>query len=407
MKIIIIGIGVGGLAAARYLLAAGHEVEIYEQAERLRTEGASLILWSNGTGILRDLGLEPEALGSRMDAMNTLSEDGHTLLKLNLNRLARRFGHPTVVVPRGDLLLELAKGLPASVLNYGKRCVAINEPLEGYSGPLVAEFADGTKAEGDIVIGADGHRSAVRRHLHGDTPATYTGLATWHGLTRLPVELPQETTGLVFHGKAGFATMFAAGNGQIQWVFVTPWAEGDTVPRGVRDERTGDLGVDAGTSAAGNLRERFGHLVSPVPELLEQLTDEEIGLFPHILHSVPDKIGQGRITLIGDALHAIPPTLAQGVNQTLEDAWCLNQVLAGSGRPAGFEELAGSDTKAIEQRLRLYESMRVKRLQRLHGMAKFSENRPTPSPVLRFTPWLVPHTSMTGWAVKTYSNFLA
>lgn len=401
MKVIIVGIGVGGLATARYLLAAGYEVEIYEQAEQLRTEGASLILWSNGTGILRDLGFEPEDMGSRMDAMNTLSEDGHTLLRLDLARLAQRFGHPTVVVPRGDLVSELAKGLPDGVLNYGKRCVAVHEPPKGDSSALIVEFADGTKAEGDIVIGADGHRSAVRRRLHGDTPATYTGFATWHGLTRLPVGLPGETTGLVFHGKAGFSTMFAAGDGQIQWVFVTPWAEGDTVPRGVRDERTGDRGVDEAVSATRNLRERFGHCVSPVPELLERLTDDEIGLFPHLLHEIPDEIGRGRVTLIGDALHAVPPTLAQGVNQTLEDAWCLNQVLGGSRRPAD------SDLPAVEQRLREFEAMRLKRLQRLHKMAKYSETRPTPPPALRFVPWLVPHTRMTGWAVKTYSNFLA
>jgi FAD-dependent urate hydroxylase len=400
MKFVIIGIGVGGLATARYLLDAGHEVEIYEQADRLRTEGASLILWSNGTGILRDLGVEPEAMGSRMDAMNTLSERGDTLLRLDLTRLERRFGHPTVVVPRGDLVQELAKGLPDGVLNYGKRCVGISEPPDGAAGPLIAEFDDGTKAEGDVVIGADGHRSAVRRYLHGETPAAYTGFATWHGLTRLPVGLPHETTGIVFHGKSGFSTMFSAGDGQIQWVFVTPWAEGDTVPRGVRDERTGDRGSGEGASATQNLRERFGGVVSPVPELLERLVDDEIGLFPHILHQVPDRPGRGRITLIGDALHAVPPTLAQGVNQTLEDAWCLNQVLTGSGT-------APSGVRAVESCLRSYEAMRVRKLQRLHGMAKFSERRPTPSPLLRFVPWLVPHTRMTGWTVKTYSNFLA
>jgi FAD-dependent urate hydroxylase len=395
MKIVIIGVGVGGLATARYLIAGGHEVEIYEQADQLRTEGASLILWSSGTGILRDLGLKPEEFGSRMDEMNTLSDNGRTLLKLNLTRLERRFGHPTVVVPRGRLLQELTVGLPDNILQYGKRCVGITEPPEGTSGPVIAEFADGTKAEGDVLIGADGYRSVVRRHLHGDTPATYTGYATWHGLTQMSGGLPKDTTGLVFHGKAGFSTMFSAGNGQLQWVFVTPWAEGEGVPRGVRDERTGERGSGTGASATQNLRERFGHLISPVPELLQKLTDDEVALFPHILHSVPDKIGRGNVTLIGDALHAVPPTLAQGVNQTLEDAWCLDRVLADV------------DAGTVAQRLRAYESMRVKKLQRLHGMAKLSENRPTPPAALRFAPWLVPYTRMTSWGIKTYSNFLA
>ena len=394
MKIVIVGTGVGGLAAAHYLVRAGHQVEVYEQADRLRTEGASLILWSNGTGILRDLGVDPEARGSRMDAMNTLSEDGRTLLRLKLTRLERRFGHPTVVVPRGDLVQELAALLPDGIVHYGKRCVAINEPPDGSFGPVVAEFADGSKAAGDMVIGADGHRSLVRRHLHGESPATYTGYATWHGLTRMESGLPEETTGLVFHGKAGFSTMFSAGDGQLQWVFVTPWTEGDRVPRGVRDERTGDRGNDTSASAVGNLRERFGHLASPVPEMLAKLTDDEIGLFPHILHRVPDQCGRGRVTLIGDALHAVPPTLAQGVNQTLEDAWCLQRAL---------NALDGGST---EQRLRAYESMRVKKLQRLHRMAQAVENRPAPPRTLRFAPWMVPYTRMTSWTVKTYSNFL-
>uniref|UniRef100_A0AAU2JXT9 FAD-dependent monooxygenase n=1 Tax=Streptomyces sp. NBC_00049 TaxID=2903617 RepID=A0AAU2JXT9_9ACTN len=395
MRTVIIGTGVGGLAVARYLLAAGHEVEVYEQAEQLRTEGASLILWPNGTGVLRDLGLEPESFGSRMDAMDTLSEDGHTLLKIELTKMEKRFGHPTVVVPRGRLVEELAAGLPEGVLRYGKRCVGITEPPEGSSGPVVAEFEDGTKAEADLLIGADGHRSVIRRHLHGETPASYTGYATWHGLTRVPVALPDDNRGLVFHGKAGFATIFAAGNGQVQWVFVTPWAEGDRVPRGVRDERTGEFGDFAEVSATRNLRERFGHLKSPVPELLAELTDDEIGVFPHILHRVPEVWGRGRVTLLGDAVHAVPPTLAQGVNQTLEDVWSLQRAL---GAP-------GDDT--TEQRLRAHESVRSKKLQRLHTIAKGAENRPAPPRVLRFTPGLVPYTAMTSWTVKTFSDFLS
>lgn len=394
MKIVIIGTGVGGLAAAHYLLEAGHEVEVYEQADLLRTEGASLILWPNGTGVLRDLGLEPESFGSRLNSMNTLSEDGHALLKLKLTRLEKRFGHPTVVVPRGALIERLAARLPEGVLRYGKRCVGITEPPEHSSGPVVVEFEDGSKAEGDLLIGADGYRSAVRRHLHGDTPATYTGYATWHGLVRLPIGLP-EGKGLVFHSKAGFSTIFAAGDGQFQWVFVTPWAEGDRVPRGVRDERTGDRGESSAVSATGNLRERFGHLISPVPELLAALKDEEIGLFPHILHNVPKQWGRGRTTLVGDAVHAMPPTLAMGVNQTLEDAWSLRQALTAR------------DGGSTEQRLRSYESLRGAKLQRLHGIARMSEERPSPPRALRFTPGLVPHTRMTSWAVKRFSDFLA
>jgi FAD-dependent urate hydroxylase len=394
MRAVVIGAGVGGLAAARYLLDAGHEVEVHEQAAALRAEGASLILWPDGTGILRDLGVEPEDFGNRMDAMDTLSEDGHTLLKIDLTRLARRFGHPTVVVPRGDLVQRLADGLPAGVIRYQKAAVSVTEPPEGSSGPVVVEFADGTKTEGDVLIGADGHRSLIRRHLIDDKPATYTGYATWHGLTELPIPLPDPSQGLVFHGPSGFATMFAAGGGILQWVFVTPFVDGQRVPQGVRDERTGEYG-DGTESGIRNLRERFGHLVSPVPELLEVLKDEEIGIFPHILHDIPDVWGRSRITLVGDAIHAVPPTLAQGVNQTLEDVWALQHELLAPG------------DATWEERLRGYEAARTPRLRKLHGFAKHSENRPTPPKLLRYAPGLVPYTAMTSWTVKTLSNFFA
>jgi len=391
MKIIILGAGVGGLAAARYLTAAGHEVELYEQAPALRTEGAALILWSSGTGILQDIGVGLDGLGSRMDEMDTCLDDGSPVLRMRLRKIEGRLGAPTVVVPRGRLVEVLAGGLDESVVHFGKRCVDVVEPAEGSSDPVTAVFEDGSRAQGDILIAADGHRSNVRRKLVGPAQARATGYATWHGLTKVPIELSNANRMLAIYGKAGFSTLFSAGDGLLQWVFVTPWSDGDTVPPGTMDPSFQQVSEGA-PSPIRNLRERFGTWMEPIPELLDIVTDHDISVYPHILHDVPKRWGRGRVLMMGDAVHAVPPTLAQGVNQTLEDAWALKRAFAESPSPDAV--------------LDHYEGSRSKRMRKLSKLAARSENRPAPPRFLRFAPSLIPQTRMNQWAIKNFSTYL-
>jgi len=394
MKIVIIGAGLGGVASALSLTRAGHEVELYEQADELRKGGYGVILWPNGTGILDDLGMPHESLeGHRLDRVDIQSEEGRTLVHVDLDRIAARLGSPNVVIRRSVLVEKLAAELPEGVIRFGHRIIDVKEPVEGSGNPVVVTFADGRTAEADALIGADGHRSFVREHLFGESPATFTGWATWHGTTKLSGGLISPHRVRTLTGKAGLCVMHPLGEDMLYWAFETPWANGDTVPPAAIGEPV--LHPDGGCplSAVTNLRSRFREYASPLPELLDSITDDDISVFPHILHRVPRWWGRGPITLAGDAVHAVPPRTGMGANQALEDAWVLGQVFGKKGDPVAL--------------LREYENARRRRVRMLYAYAAATGKQGQSMPGLfRLARNGVSFTGFQRAQIKAFSSFL-
>ena len=167
MKVLIIGAGIGGLAAARALTADGHEVTVFEQAAGLRHGGAAVTLWSNGTGILGELGVALNGTGAPIDTLETRDAHGKLLSSFDVAQTAAHYGHPNICLPRTRLLGHLAEGLPAGMLAFGHACTGAEQDGVG----VRARFADGTTASGDLLIGADGRGSVVRDQVWGGDPA--------------------------------------------------------------------------------------------------------------------------------------------------------------------------------------------------------------------------------------------
>ncbi len=159
------------------LRADGHEVTVAEEAAALRTGGAAVTLWSNGTGILRDLGVSLDGVGAPIDVLEQRDADGRRLVSVDVARAARVHGHPHVCLPRRRLLERLMDALPDGVVEFGRACTGVSQ--EG--GTVRAGFADGSVGEADLVVGADGRRSVVRDQLWGGDPAEPTGWGTWQG----------------------------------------------------------------------------------------------------------------------------------------------------------------------------------------------------------------------------------
>ncbi|BCJ39302.1 hypothetical protein Athai_68050 [Actinocatenispora thailandica] len=114
-----------------------------------------------------------------------------------------------------------------------------------------------------------------------------------------------------------------------------------------------------------------------MPELLAGITDADLGRYPHVLHPIPDRWGDGPVTLLGDAAHVFPPSQAQGANQAVEDAWLLRRALHGDPGDAAAA-------------LRRYERRRVPHVRLVSRMAASERtNLPVPAPLAllaRLTP---------------------
>jgi FAD-dependent urate hydroxylase len=311
---------------------------VVEEADSLRTSGATVQIWFNGMAALRDLGVSLEGLGQRIDVVEGRCSDGTVSSVVDAAGLARHFGVPGVTIARGRLLARLAEVLPEGDLQFGRACRAVVQDGEH----AAVEFADGGTLTADLVVGADGHRSAVRATLVGDGPATLTGWAAWQGLIENVLPQASASRSLYIIGKAGMCGLMPVPEGLLHWWFETPWPPGARRP----------------PSVLTMLKEQFGSWASPVPEVLGALSGTEVELWPYVHHHVPRAFGDGQVVLVGDALHAMPPTMAQGANQGLEDAWVLSRELAKA--------------PDIASALRRYQRARRLRVTFVSGMSRLS-----------------------------------
>ncbi|ASU80371.1 salicylate monooxygenase [Actinopolyspora erythraea] len=372
MRVLVIGGGLGGLAVAKGLLDNGHRVRIYEHAEKLRDGGAGVTVWSNGTAALRGLGIPLHGVGRQLHSLRAMTATGRMLWEADLDEVTERLGSPTVEVPRRELLYRMAEALPSEVFRFGKRCVGVRE----FADHAVAEFADGTSETGDVIVGADGQRSMVRRTVLGGEPARLTGWASWQGLTRsdLPIAYGYQTLNIA--GRDGHCGLIPAGEGLLHWWFDMPWRE------------------DRAELTVADLRAAFTGWPDPVEELLGSISDEDLGFFPHIRHQVPKVWGGPRTTLIGDAAHAMPPAVAQAANQTMEDAWLLSCALADT------------DGANPEPMLREYEQQRRPRVAKVSRTAALtSAQRRTPlQRIGKFPRWIATRSQVI--TLRSGSNIL-
>jgi FAD-dependent urate hydroxylase len=342
VDILIAGGGIGGLALARGLAGCGHRVRVLEQAPQLRTGGAAVTIFSNGAAALAGLGAPLHGFGGRLDALRFDAAGGRTMVTADLTVLARRTGFPVTSVPRNRLIEHLAQAVP---VEFSREIVDVQVHPDG----VTAIDATGERYEADVVVGADGHRSAVRRAVLDPAPAVENEWTTWQGLSPVLPELAEGTTGVCVVGRAGLVGLLPSGDGLLMWWF--------------------DVHRPLVGSPAAALADRFAGYGPLVERLHEEIRDADLEPFRHVTHRVPDRWGDGGSTLLGDAAHAFPPTQAQGANQALEDAWLLSRALRAG--PAD-----------VPAALRRYEALRARRVRKVsRRAAQERTNKPIVAPV--------------------------
>src|SRR6202166_779582 len=179
LKVILIGAGLGGLAAAIALRQRGIEVALYERSQNLEEVGAGLQIGPNGVKVLRALGLEDELMGNAFEPLSIMSitwDEGRLRFREPLKAVAReKYGAPYMTAHRADLHNLLRRAIGDAPLTLGATCVG----ADTVNGGAAAHFADGTTAEANIVIGADGIRSAVRAQHFGAGETSFTRMMGW------------------------------------------------------------------------------------------------------------------------------------------------------------------------------------------------------------------------------------
>jgi 2-polyprenyl-6-methoxyphenol hydroxylase-like FAD-dependent oxidoreductase len=332
MRAIIIGGEIGGLAAAVALRQVGIEAVVYERATELREVGAGLILWPNALRALEMLGLAEAVRAVSLAAGGSalLTKEGVRLLGGPTGAaLERDFRTPAAAVHRAELLGVLLQALGEGVVHLGARCTGCRQEKEG----VTALFDDGAAARGDLLVGADGLRSAVRAQMFGTGGLRYAGYTAWRGVAAFALD------GGEWFESWGRGERFGAGpltRGRAYWYATANTPEGSAdAPMGRRRE----------------LLERFRGWHAPVAALVEATA--EAGILRNDIYDrdpLP-RWSAGAVTLLGDAAHPTTPNIGQGACQALEDAVVLARCLRESADLAAafraYEARRRARTRAI------------------------------------------------------------
>ncbi len=315
MKVAVIGGGIGGLSAALQLLKAGLDVQVYEQAPRISEIGAGIQISPNASRLLHRLGLKPamDAVGVRPLAVNQRRwDDARTLQCAPLGpEVETLFGAPYYHFHRADLANLLADALPPERIHVGHRLVGIEEKGER----IVARFENGAAAETDLLVGADGIHSNVRRLTFGPEKPRFTGCVAWRGL--VPAEriahLDIEVASHNWMGPDAHCVHYWVAAKKLMNVVCVvehgTWTDESWTTRG---------------DVAEVLRRYEGW--HPIVRGL-------IGAFPEtFIWALHDRAElphwtKGRVTLLGDACHPMLPMMAQGAAQSIEDGAALASLL--------------------------------------------------------------------------------
>ena len=307
--ITVIGAGIGGIAVAVCLARQGARVTVLEQAAEITEVGAGLQISPNGLRVLASLGLADMLSRASVRAMGVRLRDYRQGAEVFHLPLGDRVGEAYHFVHRADLLDVLMQAaVDAGVtLRTGCKVVKVHPGT-----PARVNLAEGETLQADLVIGADGLHSVLRRDLNGVSAPQFTGQVAWRALAPNLIGHPPEVR--VHMGPGKHMVSYPIRDGHTLNIVAVQeretWAE-----EGWTHSDSGD-----------NLRAAFAYFH---PDILQMLAGvDRVGLWGLFRHPVAHKwVGTG-CALLGDAAHPTLPFMAQGANMALEDAWVLADTLA-------------------------------------------------------------------------------
>ncbi|HEX5146934.1 MAG TPA: FAD-dependent monooxygenase [Conexibacter sp.] len=343
LKIAVVGGGIGGLTAALSLGQAGYDVSLYERAPEITPIGAGISLWPNGVKVMQWLGVGEElaALAPPMRRLRYLAPDGEQLTDISLAPLESAAGQRAYPIARTDIQLTLLRHLGDERVTLDATCVGADQDDDG----VTVRFADGREVRADVLVGADGVRSALREQVIGEPwPPRYAGNVNWNGLVPADEAIGPLDAFTLIVGEGRRCGFMPVSEGRFYFFFDAAMPADSVVERG---------------GWRAELEQLFRGWGSNVHALLDGLDEERMVRHPiHDLEPLP-RFADRRIALLGDAAHAATPMLGQGAAMAMEDAVVLTRCLV-------------TTDMGIAHALERYESQRS---DRAHAIARASRER--------------------------------
>lgn len=310
-RIAIIGAGPGGLSTALAFHRAGHEVRIFERQDAVRPIGGAVLLSLPVLSILRDMGVDIEGLGAYA-VTEFRNHKGKLRARLPFNKRAEeRAGIPGwhYGMLRSAVVKRMLDVFPTEIIHTRKPFTRYVETKDS----VTIHFQDGSSWEADMLVGADGIRSAMAEQTFGDLGLFHCGITVWLAWCHCE-GLPRDL-GWLTHSRdvqASFFPILHDGNPAYEWWVVEPWNEGQTFQGSTQD----------------HLAKLLTGWTEPFSKLLAA-TDFERNSFRWEIYNRPalDSWSKGRISFVGDAVHPVSPYAAYGMGMAIEDGWWLAKSL--------------------------------------------------------------------------------
>jgi len=357
-RILIAGGGIGGLSLGIGLQKSGFQVTVVERSKELRQGGSGIVLSPNGLKALEYL--EPKllpkvvAVGCVSGAEKTghkthfFSHQGKCLAQFSFDGMQETWGAPVVSILRRRLMRVLQEEALACGLDFIRGARVLGFEQDETEVRLFTEDAE--PLHGDLLVGADGLRSAVRKGLLDDGDPNYCGYTAIRGVGPRPTEYPD---GFIIYGKGSILFVSPVDERDACWVLST------LSPRGIWKGKTKEDAFDFALDRLSDWNPEFVEIVqksSPETFVLTDVFDRR---------SV-NKWFHERVVLLGDAAHPMVYTMGQGANVTLEDAAILTHQLA--------QHNPLSESLSQYQTSRAPRSAKITRQSRMMGSIGHSKN---------------------------------
>jgi 2-polyprenyl-6-methoxyphenol hydroxylase-like FAD-dependent oxidoreductase len=310
-KIIIIGGGIGGLCTAIALQSHGFDVTVYEKVKKLGEVGAGLTLWSNAIKVLRELGVADAVIraGSKVNHSQIRASNGDMLYNARMGETESQYGEPVVAIHRAVLHEILINALGPNTLKLGAGFTKFRQDEKG----VTAYFDNGESDTANLLIGADGVHSAVRRQMFPEINLRYSGYTAWRGV----VETENETALGLTSESWGVGSRFGivrVDKGRIYWFATSNQPAGE---KSTSERRKAKL-----LSLFKSWHDPIRYLLDSTPADLI-LQNDIYDIQPFASWST------GQVTLLGDAAHPTTPNMGQGACMAIESAYVLSRSLKG------------------------------------------------------------------------------